>query len=102
MPWSAIILAIIQIFGPYIMEWLKKWLESKLNKASTNATDIANMFDIAIKDLPRVAVMRRLFLRSVKTICLNHETDILSGTPVNLSQEEISLLSDINFAMIDE
>lgn len=74
MGWSAIILALIQLFGPAISAWLKEWLESRLRKAAATLGDpgevpgdrVAALFDAAIRDLPRVALGRRNLLRGLK------------------------------------
>lgn len=76
MGWAAIITALLQIFGPILGEWLKKWLDSLLNKAAARLPDAetfgspdaarAALFDEAIASLPRFAFARRSLLRRMR------------------------------------
>lgn len=85
MGWSAIILALIQLFGPAIMAWLKAWLEGRMNKAAANlpapesfgSPELARaaLFDEVIADLPRFAFVRRAMLRRMKAESVNPTPD---------------------------
>lgn len=76
MGWSAIILALIQVLGPILIEWLKKWLEDRLQQAAARLPAVesfgspelarAALFDEAIASLPRFAFARRALLRRMK------------------------------------
>jgi hypothetical protein len=80
MGWAAIITALVQLFGPILAEWLKKWLDSLLNSAAarvaapetftTPAAATAAMFDEAVSGLPRLAFARRSLLRRLKAAAM--------------------------------
>lgn len=82
MSWVAIIAAILQVIGPILVEWLRKWLESRLHRAAESLGDMTafsseheardKMFDAAIKALPKRALARREFLRRCKTLCSHY------------------------------
>jgi hypothetical protein len=76
MGWAAIIAAIIELFGPLLKEWITKWIEGRLKKASEriNVADFGDderaakvaLLTVAIEDLPRWAKARRMLLRRMK------------------------------------
>lgn len=76
MGWSAIIAALIQTFLPMLLEWLQKWLDSRLSRAAEKLPAFASygsehdardaLFDQAITDLPRFAYARRALLTRLK------------------------------------
>ena len=78
MGWAAIIAAVIELFGPLIAEWLRKWLDQKLVMAATllpspggNEAEAREMlFDAALDSLPRFAFARRTFLRTLRGIAV--------------------------------
>lgn len=74
MSWAAVIAAILEIIGPVIAEWLKRWLEDRLNRAATRLPPPGNLpggegearrtlLSAALDGLPRTAFARRTFLR---------------------------------------
>lgn len=95
MSWAAIIAAILQIFGPLISEWLKKWLESRLVKASKtvgagadgvdDAARIGALMDAALADTPRVAFARRALIRRIRAYAT-----VVIPNPRPLAPEEIA------------
>lgn len=100
MGWSAIILALLEIFGPLIVAWLKAWLEDRLNRAAANlpapesfgSPELARaaLFDEAIADLPRFAFVRRALLRRMK------------ATDANPTPEALAELRDLAAAAANE
>lgn len=76
MGWASIIAALLTIFGPMLIEWLKQWLESRMADAATRLPAVASfgsegdardaLFDEAIRSLPRFAFARRSLLRRMK------------------------------------
>lgn len=75
MGWAAIITLILQTFGPLLVEWLKKWLEDRLKKASTMVAAPESFGDdtdrqevllrAVLQDTPRRMVLRRVMLRNM-------------------------------------
>lgn len=88
MGWSAIIIMLIELFGPLLIEWLKKWLEDRLNKAAASlpaaesygSPELARaaLFDEAIAALPRLAFARRALLRRMKATDANPTPEALA------------------------
>lgn len=75
MSWAAIIAAILQVLGPILVEWLRKWLDTRLARAAEKLGDTVYaseheardaMFDQAIADLPHHAHRRRRLLKRMK------------------------------------
>lgn len=76
MAWAAIISALLSIFGPLLLDWLKKWLDSRMVEAAARlpaaetfgSPELARaaLFDEVIADLPRFAFGRRALLRRMK------------------------------------
>lgn len=79
MGWQAIIAAILQAVGPLLVEWLKKWLESLLNRSAANlpaGTESAHaLLTEAFQSTPRLAFGRRALLRMM----LRHARELESG-----------------------
>lgn len=76
MGWAALISSLLEIFGPVLAEWLKRWLDSLLQNSaarlpaaesfgSAKAARTA-LFDEAISSTPRLAFARRGLLRRMK------------------------------------
>lgn len=80
MGWSAVILFLIELFGPALVEWLLRWLDNRLVMAATllpsptsyptEADARAALFDQAIDSLPRFAFARRTLLRVLRDIAV--------------------------------
>lgn len=95
MSWMAIITAILQMFGPIIVEWFKKWLDSKFQTAAANMPPPetfgtpedaqAALFDRVLANTSRFAVLRRAMLRKMKATAAK-------GT---LSQEDVAEVSEL-------
>lgn len=76
MTFAAIIAALISVFGPMLLAWIQKWLESRANKAAARLPAVGSfasehdarnaLFDAMIEDLPRAAFARRSLLRRLK------------------------------------
>lgn len=95
MGWATILLAILQLVGPYIMEWIKKWLESRLTEAASTLPPFTTfgssasahdaLFDAAIAGTPRRAFARRGLLRWLKK----------KGPVTALAPEDVEELRDL-------
>lgn len=79
---SAIILMLLEMFGPLIGELLKKIIENLFNKASKNvkatgdkAKDANALITEAIRMTPRVRVIRRGLLRNMR----DHAPTLIKG-----------------------
>lgn len=108
MGWSAIIAVIIQTLGPVLMEWLKKWLESRLQKAAGKLGEGAGflsesaqqgaLFDQAIDDLPRFALVRRMFLRSCRQAAVNAAENggALRGADAAMLKDVASVVDELD------
>lgn len=85
MTWATIIAMILEIVGPYLMGWLKTWLESHLHKvaarlpvpatfgtvsptAAENNAAIGLLLDHAETALPLFAFLRRLLIHHVQSL----------------------------------
>jgi len=78
--WVPVILALIELFGPVLVEWIKKWLESRLTTAGTHlpppetfaTPQLAQLalLEQAMRSLPYRAFARRALLRLLKSIVL--------------------------------
>lgn len=90
---SAIIAQLIAIFGPLLVEALKKWLESLLNRAANNVPKNANaatLLNAAIDLTPRVRVGRRALLRLIR----DKSHDAIAAGELNAAdKKEIRLLA---------
>ena len=74
---GAIIAALISVLGPMFVEWLRKWIESRLHKAAEKLPPVESfaseheardaLFDAALKDLPKYAKGRRALLKRMKS-----------------------------------
>lgn len=104
MTWATIIASIIQIFGPFLSDLVKKLIDKWFNKASTKlgATDpttlapddaINMVFGEVEENLPRVAPARRLLLKIMKRVSLKHSAAIVSGQPVSLDAADVDELN---------
>lgn len=98
MGWAAVIIAILQILGPYILKWLEEWLSHRLSEASKtlpfSVKNIPVLFDNAIDSLPRVAFARRMFLRVVKGLVTKRAAKLAEGKVIPLTPEEVRELGD--------
>lgn len=100
MGWAAVIAMIIELVGPYLMEWLKQLLERWLSRAAADlpapATggDVVGLFDAAIDRLPRLAFARRALLRAVKRVAEPRAAALLAGTVGGLTISEMDDLKD--------
>lgn len=73
-------MAILELLGPLLQDWLKKCTEERLNQAAAELPDAdtfanegeaaAALFDRAIADLPRLAFVRRAALRRAKAVSI--------------------------------
>lgn len=102
MGWAAIITLIIELVGPYLMEWLKQLLERWLSRAAADlpapatGADVVGLFDAAIDRLPRLAFARRALLRAVKRVAEPRAESMAHGVSVSpLSPAEVADLADI-------
>lgn len=66
---SAFIAQILAMFGPLLMDYLAKWLESLLNKTAdklpANATK-GDLIQASLEATPRVQIVKRNILRFIK------------------------------------
>lgn len=102
MGWAAVIALIIDLVGPYLMEWLKQLLERWLSRAAADlpapatGADVVGLFDTAIARLPRFAFARRALLRAVKRAAEPRAESMMHGTSLlPLSPAEAADLKDI-------
>lgn len=110
MGWAALITMLIQVFGPILIEWLKKWLESRLSAAAEKLPAFATygseheardaMFNQAIADLPRLAFARRAMLRRMKAAAAT--AGVTSTDPGRVSSDDLVELVDLAGAANDE
>lgn len=84
---AAVIAALIEVLGPLMVEWLKKWLEGKL-RAAAGAVDfegkpaaetVGALFDEAIRQTPRFALPRRVLLRRLKAAAVRGAPQVMAG-----------------------
>lgn len=85
MGWATIITMLIELFGPILVEWLKKWLEGRLNRAALRlpaadtyaSHDLAReaLFDEAIAELRWFNFAKRALLRRMKARGVGPLTD---------------------------
>ena len=105
MSWAVIINMLIELFGPILVEWLKKWLDDRLKTAAAHLPDphtfaspmagTTALFDKAIASLPLLAFSRRTLLRRLRSASVARSEMIFSGThPMALSAEEQAEISD--------
>lgn len=119
MGWGALIAVIIELFGPVLADWLKKLLEQWLRQAAESATlsepdpammaaeNISLLFDAAIDRMPRLAFVRRNFLRSCKRAALARANQLMhaaqgGGSPTQLFPGERDELRDAAGAVADD
>lgn len=107
MGWSAIIAALLQLFGPVLVDLLKQLLDKWLNKAAESLPPpdpkdpgaVTALFDAAIDRAPRFAFVRRGFLRSCKRAAEWRANEVMAaasvgGTMTPLGEEEAAELRD--------
>ncbi len=92
MTWAALIAALIEVFGPILVEWLKRWLEDRLKTAATHLPEPtsfahhsappAALFDKAISLLPPLAFARRTLLRRLRASAVKRADALMSGQAV--------------------
>lgn len=109
MGWASIIAALIQLFGPALVEWLQKWLDGILKRAAESLPDVTTyaaeplareaLFDRAIALTPRFAFARRTLLRRLKTSAILHGYPEAVG---HLTPDELAEVRDAAFAAADE
>lgn len=109
MTWVTIVAAIIQIFGPFLTDLIKKLMDKWFNKAQVNLASVdpatlapeeavGRLFSEVEAGLPRVAPARRLMLKIMKRISLKHSASIVKGESVSLDAgdvDELNLLGKI-------
>lgn len=103
MSWAPLIIAILQFFGPILVDWLRNWLENRFHNAAGklpglgiyNSEDDAReaLFASVLHDLPRHAIARRTMVRMMQRIAARCSVTSKSGNP--MSEDEKSLLSDL-------
>lgn len=82
MGWAAIIAGILQILGPIFSEWIRKWLEERLNRAARELGETgsaAALFDRAIADQrrgPKRMLLKRLRAMTAGGVFAATEADI--------------------------
>lgn len=77
MGWSALIMMLIQVLGPILIEWLRKWLDNRMQLAAEQLPAFESyptehdareaLFAKAVADLPRRAFARRALLRRLQS-----------------------------------
>lgn len=111
MGWSALIMMLIQVLGPILVEWLRKWLDSRLARAAEKLPAMSSyasehaarnaLFDQAIADLPHLAYARRALLRRMKDASI--DAGVTSqGAARPLTEEEATGLADLAGAAAEE
>lgn len=90
MTWSVIISILLQIFGPFLVEALKKLFEKWFKKAEKNLTDvdptnlppeaaIGKLFDELLTVVPRRQIARRLMVKAMKRAAVYRAGEIMKG-----------------------
>lgn len=88
MGWSAIIAAILQAVGPLLAEWLKKWLDSLLNRAAAELDEEPEphlLLSKAFELTPRRAFARRALLRTM----MRNASALATGTLSDGAAEDV-------------
>ena len=110
MEWIALIGLLIQIFGPILSEFLKKWLDNHLQAAASTLPayesyaglrqQVEELFERAISETRRP--LRRMLLRRLRQMTLNRIQDngVLEGQP--LFEDEALELRDLSAADRDD
>lgn len=86
--WPTIIATLIEVLGPLLVEWLKQWLSAKLTAASQVVSvgagpaeqAVGALFDEAVAQTPRRAVLRRALLRRVKAAAVARAPQVMAAT----------------------
>lgn len=105
MSWATIINALIELFGPILVEWLKQWLDDRLKTAASHLPEPSSfsspaagtmaLFDKAIASLPILAFSRRTFLRRLRAAAVERSEMIFAGSAsIGLTFEELSDIGD--------
>lgn len=104
MPWSAILAVLLQTILPLLVEWLQKWLESRMKVAAerlpavssypSNERAVAALFDEVIASVPRRAMGRRLLLKMLKNKAVARADEVVAGT-FELDADEIDEMRDV-------
>lgn len=107
MGWSAIIAFLMQLFGPLIAEWLRKWLDDRFAKVlpmmpdpaayPDDAARVRAICDAALATVPRIAFMRRSLIRRIQVAAVAQ-----ANSPRPLTPEEIADVSAAGRAAEDE
>ena len=104
MTWATIIAALLSAFGPLLAEWLKKWLEEKLSRASDGiAAPVTHgsperaagaLFDAALASTPRFAPARRALLRRLRAVAVSRAPELVGVGAVELTHAEVEEIRD--------
>jgi hypothetical protein len=96
MTWAAIIIAIIQLLGPKIAQWLRIILlraSRSMTYRPDGAKSAVQLIDQAIAECPVWMVWRRIWLRRVRSVVADHqwaiEAAVVHGDPVPTLAPEI-------------
>lgn len=91
MGWAAVITLILQIFGPALSEWIRKWLESRLKKAMAGAGEFPavesdaplRLVMTALNETPWFAFARRNLLRILADLIVARQGNLTTPMTVH-------------------
>lgn len=96
--WASLIFELLKYLGPVLLEWLRKFLENRLERAAAKLPDFATyatehdardaVFQQAIDDLPRFAYARRALFHRLK-LAASDAGVTTAGTTLPLNESEV-------------